>query len=182
MRTELRQREELVSRLIVDSEHHQQLLKSEKSRNSQLKNEFESLAASVSAKETLIKDYETNDARMKKMVLKFQHQIEGTYDGDEDLKEMIKTKITEIDSLKGDIDTKVTHIKKLRKKLRKTRLRVRSCDAIEQHEEYDEDNNEPHHPDETKSEPGPMDENVVASSTTTDAELNPDDYVSCSVQ
>ena len=178
MRTELRQREKLVSRLIVDSEHHQQLLKSEKNKSSQLKNEFESLAASVSAKETLIKDYETNDARMKKMVIKFQHQIEGTYDGDEDLKEMIKLKITEIDDLKGDIDTKVSSIKKLRKKLHRSRLRVRSCDNAEIEQQQESDENQL---DETKSEPvqPQVDENDAKS---TDAELNPDDYVSCSVQ
>ena len=175
LKTELRQREELVSRLIVDSEHHQQLLKSEKNRNDQLKNEFESLAASVSAKETLIKDYEQNDARMKKMVLKFQHQIEGTYDGDEDLKDMIKQKIGEIDSLKSDIDTKVTHIRKLKRRLRKTRLRVRSCEALENEENEDEVN-----PDETKSEP-PMVEDQPSTKPLTDAELNPDDYVSCAM-
>ena len=179
MKTELRQREELVSRLIVDSEHHQQLLKSEKQRNSQLKNEFESLAASVSARETLIKDYEINDTRMKKMVLKFQHQIEGTYDGDEELKEMIKQKISEIDGLKGDIDAKVTHIKKLKRRLRKTRLRVRSCEDLEDNQEQTENQ-----ADETKSEPAQVDgeENVETPKPITDAELNPDDYVSCSVQ
>ena len=152
--------------------------KHERSRNNQLKAEFESLAASVSAREALIKDYETNDTRMKKLVVKFQHQIEGTYDGDEELKEMIKTKMGEIETLKVDINQKVSHIKKLKRRLRKTRNRVRSSEpSVNQEDQEEAEING----EETKSESAPLIETTTPEQKT-EAEYNPDDYVSCSVQ
>jgi len=168
LRTELRQREEFVSRLISDGEIKKNQLKIEKNKNLTLKQEYEKLAAGVAAKDALLKDYEQNDQLMKKMVFKYQNQLEGTYDGDEDLKNIIKDKIAEIENINSKIKEKQVYIKKLKRKMKK-KLRKNSINEqdIEEIDTQEDKNGS---------------EVVQEAATKTDAEVNPDDYVNCSVQ
>ena len=183
LRTELRQREEFVSRLISDGERNKSHLVAEKKRTASLKSDYESLAAEVSAKDALLKDYEANDVRMKKLVFKYQSQIEGTYDGDEDLKNIIKDKIEEIEKIKSNHDQLLKQIRRLKKKYRKKKFKIQ---ATENHQTA-------YATDETESTTG----SVVNDGQTptqdsedvqniqkqiTEAEMNPDEYVSCSIQ
>ena len=105
---------------------------------------------------------------MKKMVFKYQNQLEGTYDGDEDLKNIIKDKIAEIENINSKIKEKQVYIKKLKRKMKK-KLRKNSINEqdIEEIDTQEDKNGS---------------EVVQEAATKTDAEVNPDDYVNCSVQ
>ena len=182
LRTELRQREEFVSRLISDGERNKSHLVAEKKRTASLKSDYESLAAEVSAKDALLKDYEANDVRMKKLVFKYQSQIEGTYDGDEDLKNIIKDKIEEIEKIKSNHDQLLKQIRRLKKKYRKKKFKIQ---ATENQNAYATDGTESTTGSVVNdSQPPTQDVEDVQNiqKQITEAEMNPDEYVSCSIQ
>ena len=145
----------------------------EKKRSASLKSDYESLAAEVSAKDALLKDYEANDARLKKLVFKFQSQIEGTYDGDEDLKNIIKDKIEEIEKIKSNHDLVLKQIRKLKRKYKKKKFKM--MESPTQNTDNDETES-------TASVDTPAQDVQNIQKQITEAEMNPDEYVSCSVQ
>ena len=154
----------------------------EKKRTASLKSDYESLAAEVSAKDALLKDYEANDVRMKKLVFKYQSQIEGTYDGDEDLKNIIKDKIEEIEKIKSNHDQLLKQIRRLKKKYRKKKFKIQ---AAENQGAYATDGTESTTGSVVNdSQPPTQDVEDVQNiqKQITEAEMNPDEYVSCSIQ
>ena len=155
----------------------------EKKRTATLKSDYESLAAEVSAKDALLKDYEANDVRMKKLVFKYQSQIEGTYDGDEDLKNIIKDKIEEIEKIKLNHEQLLKQIRRLKKKYKRKKFKIQS---------NENNQNNAYATDGTESTSGSVNEQGLTPTQDedvkniqkqiTEAEMNPDEYVSCSIQ
>ena len=125
LRTELRQREELVSRLVADVESMKVTLNKKDQQTERIREEYSTLSADYSANLVLIEEYEKSDATIRKELRKAKSQIEGTYDGDEDLKQMIKEKIDEIENLQHTVSELRTIIHTLKKSLSRRRRRVK---------------------------------------------------------
>ena len=115
LRQELRQREDLVSRLVSDIENMKVTVAKKDQEVARVHDQYDVLSADYSANLVLIDDYEKSDGSIRKELRKIRSQVEGTYDGDEDLKDVIKAKIDENTKQNGTIE----QLRQLTEKLKK---------------------------------------------------------------
>jgi len=173
LRTELRQREELVSRLVADVESMKVTLNKKDQETTRIREEYSTLSADYSANLVLIDEYEKSDTTIRKELRKAKSQIEGTYDGDEDLKQMIKEKIEEIQNLQHTVSELRTIIHTLKKSLSRRRRRMKKS---KEKSEVGDGSSLRSAPREDKLEVIPPEGGTV------NPVDNPDEFVACSIQ
>lgn len=174
LRQELRQREDLVSRLVSDVENMKITVSKKDQEISKVHEKYDSLSADYSANLVLIDEYEKSDGSLRKELRKFRSQISGTYDGDEDLKQLLKDKIQEIESIKTENQNLEENISKLKKSLSRRKRKEKKLISEKSTAEICEEavaNLE----DVPESVPKPAESNLNPVD-------NPDEYIACSIQ